>query len=361
MESTCGDLNDHMMPGVHVAPLGTSGITVTVSPHFDLWIESPFLFDIVCNADFPYSPPVVCCTTPRGVSRLTFAQARVQPWTIGGTRLIFDLIRDEEEELPAFDAVEPGALKAARAAAGARRDEAEDSDDGSDDEEDCFYGAGWMEGYTLEMVIASLRRMCSRAGVRPRGTLTAPPTAAAWSLDPPLVVRTSRHEAQGTRPSMEDYIAAVAHVEHAPGRSLSLHGVFDGHGGDVASAWVGGRFASLVGKNVAAADGCMREALWDTCVQLDKSLLEAQRDEYGLDDASGSTMCSVLLDHETGRILCANIGDSRALLCRRNNVAYVARSFTVSYPVCSVAVKCVQMCTNVYKCVQMCTNVYTEK
>lgn len=119
---------------------------------------------------------------------------------------------------------------------------------------------------------------------------------------------------QGMRPHMEDRTLGVLQL---PGQeNASLFGVFDGHGGhEVAEMAV----AALPAILASALDSMgPRDALMHAFAQLDRDLFEAQRPPHAFDRV-GSTASVCLLIQEAGqlRLICANCGDSRAVLCRQ--------------------------------------------
>ena len=64
-------------------------------------------------------------------------------------------------------------------------------------------------------------------------------------------------------------------------------------------------------RNCLGAESGVREALWDACTLTDSELFEM--DKQFVPDTSGS-VCAII--DNNGVPHCANIGDSRAVLCR---------------------------------------------
>ena len=79
---------------------------------------------------------------------------------------------------------------------------------------------------------------------------------------------------QGYRPSMEDtYFSAINIGED---KNLSLFGVCDGHGGKEISSYIAQNFQSFLEKNENFINRKYQEALKETFLSLDKSLLEKE-------------------------------------------------------------------------------------
>ena len=79
---------------------------------------------------------------------------------------------------------------------------------------------------------------------------------------------------QGYRPSMEDtYFSAINIGED---KNLSLFGVCDGHGGKEISSYIAQNFQSFLEKNENFKNRKYQEALKETFLSLDKSLLEKE-------------------------------------------------------------------------------------
>lgn len=123
---------------------------------------------------------------------------------------------------------------------------------------------------------------------------------------------------QGMRPHMEDRTCAVLGLpghEHA-----ALFGVFDGHGGHEVSELA----VQLLPSILAAAlsdKGDPAEALRHAFKQLDEELHNSSQQHPQSFERVGSTAVVTLLLREAGqlRLICANCGDSRAVLCRQGH------------------------------------------
>lgn len=59
--------------------------------------------------------------------------------------------------------------------------------------------------------------------------------------------------------------------------------------------------------------------------------LIAEIDKQFVQDTSGSTMCAVIIDQQ-GMLTCANIGDSRAVLCRGGRAVPLCRDQKADSP-----------------------------
>jgi len=114
-------------------------------------------------------------------------------------------------------------------------------------------------------------------------------------------------EKQGKRPYMED-----RHVVHGMlgGESVTLYGVFDGHGGSQAAQYC----KDKVGKalvNAVEFPQDPEQALTEAILTVDKNYLRDAR-KHNRDDGTTLILCMVQGDTVT----CANVGDSRAVLVK---------------------------------------------
>jgi len=132
-------------------------------------------------------------------------------------------------------------------------------------------------------------------------------------------VRFYRSGMQGMRPHMEDRTCGVPSL---PGcESAGLFGVFDGHGGHKVAEYAVQTLPSILACCLKEG-GDPGEALIKSFRQLDKELwssVEATKEGLHPYDRVGSTAVVSLLLREAGRmrLICANCGDSRAVLCRK--------------------------------------------
>jgi protein phosphatase 1L len=113
---------------------------------------------------------------------------------------------------------------------------------------------------------------------------------------------------RGKRASMEDcYSTKVSEVD---GKTIGLFGVFDGHGGNRAAEYVKEKlFDNLMNHPKFVQD--TKQAIMETYKQTDLEYLNAEHSQHR--DA-GSTASTAVLVGE--RLLVANVGDSRAVICR---------------------------------------------
>jgi len=145
-------------------------------------------------------------------------------------------------------------------------------------------------------------------------------------------------EMQGWRPAMED--AACAEDFRSSGISClkdwALFGVFDGHGGSAVSRRVStelsAHFLDIIKDSHAAADEIspseIKYALGEAFARMDLAL---RRDSSaGEFDFVGSTGIVVVLNSRD--LVCANVGDSRALLCRSDRCVSLSEDHKPEMP-----------------------------
>ncbi|ODV89609.1 hypothetical protein CANCADRAFT_16654, partial [Tortispora caseinolytica NRRL Y-17796] len=120
---------------------------------------------------------------------------------------------------------------------------------------------------------------------------------------------------QGWRVSMEDAHAAVLNLVNKKNESpehLSFFAVYDGHGGSSTAEFAGKNLHDLLAEQPALAAKDYPQALKDSYLSCDRSLLNHPQLE---NDPSGCTATSILLSDTL--ICAANAGDSRTVLCSR--------------------------------------------
>jgi hypothetical protein len=212
----------------------------------------------------------------------------------------------------------------------------------------CQPADGWMPTYTIECVIFGLRWTLTKtlsastvAKVKPVSKLGTLFERDLKSKDGPIVPRSNgvhlmcsclNHEEQGYRDSMEDVVLALDEsslpgVGSGSKLPYRFYAVFDGHGGDYSAHYAGKHLPQHLQTNIVEKNLSIRESIFDACRTTDQELLK-EIDKQFVQDTSGSTMCAVVID-EAGLLTCANIGDSRAVLCRAGRA--VSFSFLFFY------------------------------
>lgn len=153
------------------------------------------------------------------------------------------------------------------------------------------------------------------AAVAPTPTAPATPvrvasSTAMWPKDSNSSLSVYSAGFQGMRPYMED--RACGYLELPGFRTASFFGVFDGHGGYQVAQLVAEKIPRILAEKLK--EGCdAAEALKESFQSMDSELMGC-----GTFHRMGSTaVCALLLrEGEKLRLLCANCGDSRAVLCR---------------------------------------------
>lgn len=121
----------------------------------------------------------------------------------------------------------------------------------------------------------------------------------------------------GKRSSMEDFYET--RIDGVDGEIVGLFGVFDGHGGARAAEYVKQNlFSNLISHPKFISD--TKVAIADAYNHTDSELLKAENNQ---NRDAGSTASTAILVGD--RLLVANVGDSRAVICRGGDAIAVSR------------------------------------
>jgi protein phosphatase 1L len=122
----------------------------------------------------------------------------------------------------------------------------------------------------------------------------------------------------GKRSSMEDFYET--RVDGVDGETVGLFGVFDGHGGARAAEFVKQNlFTNLISHPKLFSD--TKSAIAETYTHTDSELLKGETSSHNRD--AGSTASTAILVGD--RLVVANVGDSRAVICRGGDAIAVSR------------------------------------
>jgi len=127
----------------------------------------------------------------------------------------------------------------------------------------------------------------------------------------------------GERAMMEDFNKIVHDLRISDNIHCSFYGVYDGHGGEYCAKYIVTHLHNILKKNLESTipessnlDATVGKAIIKTFGEIDKAFNE----EFKLlASFSGSTVVFVLIIGS--RLYCANVGDSRAVICRKG-IAY---------------------------------------
>jgi protein phosphatase 2C family protein 2/3 len=166
-------------------------------------------------------------------------------------------------------------------------------------------GDEWSRTYSLEVVFSCIKNRY----FPPEISFTDLEIAAAQHQS--LYMQSGEHELQGSRPTMEDATIHLDKFEVRGGGANpgSFYAVLDGHGGTETSQFAAQRLPELMLEQLQG-NGSIRRALHKSIMQVDKEFLSS-----GQSSRAGSTLVAVVHDG-AGLLTCANVGDSRAVLCR---------------------------------------------
>lgn len=121
----------------------------------------------------------------------------------------------------------------------------------------------------------------------------------------------------GKRSSMEDFFETQ--ICEVDGQIVGLFGVFDGHGGARAAEYVKQKlFTNLINHPKFISD--TKLAIADAYKQTDKEFLNTENSQHR--DAGSTASTAVLVGD---RLLVANVGDSRAVICRAGKAVALSR------------------------------------
>uniref|UniRef100_A0A0D9WTN9 protein-serine/threonine phosphatase n=1 Tax=Leersia perrieri TaxID=77586 RepID=A0A0D9WTN9_9ORYZ len=121
----------------------------------------------------------------------------------------------------------------------------------------------------------------------------------------------------GKRSSMEDFYDT--RIDGVDGETVGLFGVFDGHGGARAAEFVKQNlFTNLIKHPKFFTD--TKSAIAETYTNTDSEFLKAEASQ---NRDAGSTASTAILVGD--RLLVANVGDSRAVICRGGDAIAVSR------------------------------------
>uniref|UniRef100_A0A7N0TCR9 protein-serine/threonine phosphatase n=1 Tax=Kalanchoe fedtschenkoi TaxID=63787 RepID=A0A7N0TCR9_KALFE len=121
----------------------------------------------------------------------------------------------------------------------------------------------------------------------------------------------------GKRSSMEDFYET--RIDCVDGQIVGLFGVFDGHGGARAAEYVKQNlFSNLISHPKFISD--TKAAIADAYSQTDTELLKSEKNQNR--DAGSTASTAVLVGD---RLVVANVGDSRAIICRGGEAIAVSR------------------------------------
>lgn len=118
------------------------------------------------------------------------------------------------------------------------------------------------------------------------------------------------HQDKNARETQEDTLVAGA-LPLPGGGLIHLAAVFDGHGGGDVSAFLRDNLVRKLAASLAGRRERMSEAVSEALVAIDREI------PAEMSMSCGSTGVVVLVDDQSRTITCANTGDSRAILVRK--------------------------------------------
>ncbi|CAB79893.1 putative protein [Arabidopsis thaliana] len=165
--------------------------------------------------------------------------------------------------------------------------------------------------------------ICLRIGIIPRNvTVDAAAAAINFNEHSNMYSQNGKFSygyasSPGKRSSMEDFYET--RIDGVEGEIVGLFGVFDGHGGARAAEYVKQNlFSNLIRHPKFISD--TTAAIADAYNQTDSEFLKSENSQ---NRDAGSTASTAILVGD--RLLVANVGDSRAVICRGGNAIAVSR------------------------------------
>jgi len=125
----------------------------------------------------------------------------------------------------------------------------------------------------------------------------------------------------GDKPTQEDRYFWTESLPHFP--HIAYFGVYDGHGGQTCSEWARENMHNIVDTVLFQrneADPLNADAITQAFLQADDTFIKAlMKVTYSGTEISaffGSTVCVMLVNKSSGKVLVANLGDTRAIMKR---------------------------------------------
>ncbi|PKA63916.1 putative protein phosphatase 2C 59 [Apostasia shenzhenica] len=149
------------------------------------------------------------------------------------------------------------------------------------------------------------------------GEDSLPPVSSGGGLSENHKFSYGHASSTGERSSMEDFCEARVHI--VDGEVIGLFGVFDGHGGARTAEYVKQNlFSNMIKLPTFISD--TRSAIVDAHRKTDSEFLKSENIQ---NHDAGSTASTAVLVGD--RLLVANVGDSRAVICRDGNAIAVSQ------------------------------------
>ncbi len=131
------------------------------------------------------------------------------------------------------------------------------------------------------------------------------------SVKIPVFWRKSWQSRNVYKERLSDMEDAHTHLLSLPDdKEASFFAVYDGHGGPRVSQYAGNHLHKKVVQAASYVEGRVEEGMREGFLQLDADMTQ---DEEMKDEMAGTTAVAVLV--KAGRLHCANVGDSRAVVC----------------------------------------------
>jgi serine/threonine protein phosphatase PrpC len=129
-----------------------------------------------------------------------------------------------------------------------------------------------------------------------------------------LLVGTSH--TKGGRPYMEDIDVVFDGISVKPNDVVSLCGIFDGHGGKDCAAYVAKYLPVRIFNSLRSPAKGAAEVIYRAFIEVDSEWVSVATNDAGKIREAGSTATVFLWKPIDGRGYMANVGDTRAVLCR---------------------------------------------
>lgn len=137
---------------------------------------------------------------------------------------------------------------------------------------------------------------------------------------------------KGGRAYMEDIDVQFDAIHIAPTAYVSLYGIFDGHGGRDCAVYVSKYLPIRIFANLKNPAKQSAEVVYSAFREVDREWLNVANNDAGKMKDAGSTGTIFVWRSDESRGYVANVGDTRAVLCRRGRAIDMTKDHKATDP-----------------------------